>query len=161
MEIKKCSKCKVLKDISCFHKNRCTRDGFRSECKDCVREYCKSDSGVSVRKKALNKWLNSEKGRNWHKNYIASGKSAEACSKWGKSKKGHKYNYNRVISKDKSRANDSVRCAIKKGELIRPNKCSVCGKKCRVQAHHSDYKSKLDIIWVCQSCHRKLDTRRK
>lgn len=161
MQIKKCSRCKVLKDISCFHKSCAGRYGVRSWCKDCVREYCKSDSGRRARKKAFEKWSDSEKGKNWRKNYIESGKSAEACSKWGKSEKGYKYSCDRVISKNKSRANDSVRCAIKKGELIRPNKCSVCGKKCRVQAHHSDYKSKLDIIWVCQSCHRKLDARRK
>jgi len=41
--MKQCSKCKELKSVSEFHKNKQTKDGFRPDCKDCCnkchREY--------------------------------------------------------------------------------------------------------------------------
>jgi hypothetical protein len=47
--------------------------------------------------------------------------------------------------------------AIEHGRINRPNHCSVCKNKTRVQGHHTDYRRSLDVVWVCQKCHSKLD----
>jgi ribosomal protein S27AE len=47
--------------------------------------------------------------------------------------------------------------AIKTGKLVRPNKCSSCGKECRPEAHHQDYKKPLMVVWLCIKCHRSVD----
>jgi len=38
METKICSGCKELKEICLFQKNNNSKDGFRSECKECSKE---------------------------------------------------------------------------------------------------------------------------
>ena len=39
--MKKCSKCKVEKEFSEFHKNKASKDGYCSRCKVCRKEYNK------------------------------------------------------------------------------------------------------------------------
>jgi len=51
-------------------------------------------------------------------------------------------------------AHQYVYRAISAGTLVRPDKCSRCGKLGRPQAHHPDYKKPLEIIWLCYPCHR-------
>jgi len=46
--------------------------------------------------------------------------------------------------------------AIKRGIMIRPQTCEKCGKKTKIVGHHPDYKKPLDVIWLCNSCHRNL-----
>lgn len=47
----------------------------------------------------------------------------------------------------------SVRAAILCGILVRPKKCSDCGKRCHPHAHHPDYSKPLDVLWLCHACH--------
>ena len=51
----------------------------------------------------------------------------------------------------------TIQNAIKRGELVRPEICSECGKKGRIEAAHSDYQRRLDVRWLCVSCHRRWD----
>lgn len=43
---------------------------------------------------------------------------------------------------------------LKRGKLIRPEKCPICGEKSKLQMHHSDYDRPLMIEWLCEPCHR-------
>ncbi len=45
--------------------------------------------------------------------------------------------------------------AIKKGEYIRPDICPRCGNKAKIQAHHINYRSYKNFVWLCASCHKK------
>lgn len=50
--------------------------------------------------------------------------------------------------------------AVKAGVLNKPDTCSKCERKnCRIEAHHMDHTKPLDVIWLCPSCHRKLDAK--
>lgn len=40
--MKKCTKCKIKKDLSEFYKRRTSKDGFLAHCKSCEKQYCKS-----------------------------------------------------------------------------------------------------------------------
>jgi hypothetical protein len=58
------------------------------------------------------------------------------------------------------RANVAVSKAVKRGDLVRPNLCSQCGKRCKPQAHHhKGYAEEfwLDVIWLCRPCHVLAD----
>ncbi|KKM75472.1 hypothetical protein LCGC14_1389940 [marine sediment metagenome] len=49
--------------------------------------------------------------------------------------------------------------AVKGGELIRPENCSVCGGKSPdrgLDGHHPDYSKPLEVMWVCRVCHETL-----
>ena len=49
----------------------------------------------------------------------------------------------------------TVMAAVKKGTLIRPDKCEECGKSCIPHGHHDDYTKLLDVRWLCIQCHEK------
>jgi hypothetical protein len=50
---------------------------------------------------------------------------------------------------------DSLRRALKSGELERPQRCGRCGQTPReaLHGHHADYSKPLAVEWLCRSCH--------
>lgn len=52
-----------------------------------------------------------------------------------------------------------VHKAVKNGILIKPERCSQCGKKViearQLHAHHADYRKPLNVEWLCRTCHAK------
>lgn len=54
---------------------------------------------------------------------------------------------------DKVRAREAVKTAIVRGKITKPDACSKCGSRGKIQAHHDDYLKKLDVIWLCTVCH--------
>lgn len=50
-------------------------------------------------------------------------------------------------------AQKSVYRAVKRGTLIRPANCSLCGRRRRTEAHHHDYSKRHDVVWLCSPCH--------
>jgi Bacillus phage endonuclease len=59
---------------------------------------------------------------------------------------------NKYLEKEKAR--QKLTRAIERGHLVRPEHCSKCRRKSRVQGHHTDYSKPLEIVWLCRSCHR-------
>lgn len=55
----------------------------------------------------------------------------------------------------------AVKLAIARGDLVRPAACQRCKRACYPHAHHEDYALPLDVVFVCRSCHRKLDEARR
>jgi len=44
--------------------------------------------------------------------------------------------------------------AIKAGEIIKPEKCSKCGREgIKINGHHDDYNKPYNVIWLCDKCH--------
>lgn len=57
----------------------------------------------------------------------------------------------------KKRAYAIVNRAIKSG-LLRRQPCESCGtlpEIARIEAHHDDYLSPLDVRWLCNACHKR------
>ena len=49
-----------------------------------------------------------------------------------------------------------VACAVKKGSLVNPGKCSECGStQGQISGHHDDYSKPFSVRWLCHSCHFK------
>jgi len=59
---------------------------------------------------------------------------------------------------EKYRARTAVSNAIRDGKLLR-EPCSGCGKTGRIHAHHDDYSKPLDVVWLCEMCHRAREGR--
>lgn len=57
---------------------------------------------------------------------------------------------------EKAAISIQFRRAVHSGKIKRSDSCSKCGKKCRAQAHHYDYKDYRHFIWVCASCHKLI-----
>ena len=60
---------------------------------------------------------------------------------------------------------DAVYKAIKRGAIIRPDTCSNCGNGSHevIHGHHECYRpeNRLNVIWLCRSCHHKLHENKK
>ena len=54
------------------------------------------------------------------------------------------------------RCYDRVKSAVASGWLKKPKKCTRCGKKGPLEAHHPDYLEPLNVSWICRSCQRTL-----
>lgn len=62
---------------------------------------------------------------------------------------------------EKNRARGALRRAIKRGDVVRGEKCFEGGDcRGRIEAHHEDYSKPLDVVWLCNrhhnARHRKL-----
>lgn len=58
----------------------------------------------------------------------------------------------------KSQARRILHSKVKSGVIIKPTQCSLCNnyfQKRWIQAHHEDYNRPLDVLWLCDICHKK------
>lgn len=56
----------------------------------------------------------------------------------------------------KKRAYSIYNRAIKVGSIKRPDRCAACHRASMVHGHHHDYRKATDVVWLCNSCHRRL-----
>lgn len=70
-----------------------------------------------------------------------------------KREQGRRY---REKNKYKIRVRNVAYAALKKGELVKRNKCEKCGKR-PTEMHHADYSQPLNIQWLCKRCHMIAD----
>jgi hypothetical protein len=71
---------------------------------------------------------------------------------------------NQIQNPEKHAAREAVKRALKRGVLVRPETCSVCGGGGPIEAHHPDYNFPLDVEWLCRQCHSDIsviDRRRR
>lgn len=73
-------------------------------------------------------------------------------------------NRERVVVRNKAyRAADPIRRAahlavqraVATGRLIAKDYCEECDSRRGIEAHHDDYTRKLDVRWLCRTCHRE------
>ena len=56
------------------------------------------------------------------------------------------------------KARSAVRRALKHGLITRPKTCEHCGVTGKpIEGSHTDYDRRLDVEWLCASCHRYKD----
>jgi hypothetical protein len=84
---------------------------------------------------------------------------AYAKTEKGKASARQSYLNLRQYSPQKYLARMEAQKAIRKGELI-PMPCLRCGNS-KTEAHHEDYSKPLDVLWLCNPCHRQLHRTKK
>lgn len=139
MNDKKCSKCKETKLLVAFQKDTSRSDGRQRRCRACR----KNENAANRTYKANH----TEAIRQMKRAYAhtSAGRASIAKGATKDKENGHR------------RAYGSVKRAIKKGTIHKPDKCSCCGKGGPVHGHHHDYNPKLhlDVLWLCSICHGK------
>ena len=134
---KQCFKCGRVLDIEEFYPHKQMKDGHLNKCKECTRK------DTSVRSK-----LYADRVREYEKKRSKTTKRIELRKKYVE-----KY---RQEHPERVAIYLRVKRAIKSGKIIKPKCCSICGKECKTVAHHYDYSKPLDVIFVCQSCHKRI-----
>ncbi len=131
---KECFKCKTVKPLTEFYKHSRMADGHLNKCKECAK------TDVSNHRNQ-----NLEKVRAYDR---ARGKIPERIK--ANSEITHAW---REEDKRRSVAHSIVARAIRSGKLVR-QPCLRCGETKSI-AHHEDYDKPLEVMWLCQPCHKK------
>lgn len=133
---KRCSKCGEVKPLTAFRRKAEAFDGRRTDCAICQAAW---NRAYYVRTFAQQQKLR----RRIFLRYLKDGRAAEQQRKA------------RVLNRDKIRARDAVKTALRRGHLQR-QPCSVCGES-KAFAHHADgyaRENRLRVIWLCHLHHQ-------
>jgi len=132
--MKICFKCKTEKPLTEFYKHSRMADGHLNKCKECTKD----DS-------------------NKHRS-----ENLERIREYDRRRAGlpERKRHNAVVNKAwraedvrRQRAHSRVARAITSGTLER-GLCCRCGSA-KTLAHHEDYDKPLEVMWLCQPCHKQ------
>jgi hypothetical protein len=131
---KECFKCKTIKPLTEFYKHSEMADGHLNKCKACA----KNDVGKH-RSENLDRirQYDRDRGKLDHRIKLAT----EITRSW------------RAEDKRRQTAHTAVAKAIRNGVLTRMP-CERCGAV-KSEGHHEDYDKPLDVMWLCQPCHKQ------
>lgn len=130
---KTCFKCGATKPLDDFYRHPMMRDGHLNKCKECN----KVDS--SMRDPAKVKAYDRARA----KNPARRAASLEAQKR------------RRAANPAKRYAHSKLSRAVKSGAIVKPKICQVCLNELRLVGHHEDYSKPLDVIWMCDPCHKR------
>jgi ribosomal protein S27AE len=131
---KECFKCKTIMPLIEFYKHSAMGDGHLNKCKKCTK-----NDATTHRNKNLEKIRAYDMARS--KEPQRAKLAAEVNRAW------------RAEDHRRSRAHVAVAKAIRNGLLVRCP-CVRCGEQ-KSLAHHEDYDKPLDVMWLCQPCHKQ------
>ena len=163
MKIKWCPKCSSTLGSDMFYRDSSKRDGLSGWCKKCrsvdSKKRAYRNRHIDKKKRKENRAVNGDKIRSDERRYRKENR--DRMREYDRSRYGARKARVRMVNsgwqKDhpiERRARDAVKIAMSKGDIIRPNACSMCGESCKPDAHHHDYSRQLDVTWLCRSCHR-------
>jgi len=131
---KECFKCKAVKPLEEFYKHPAMGDGHVNKCKECNKNDVTANRNKNIERiRAYDRERGKIPGR------IKA--NTEITRAW------------RSEDKRRSSAHVAVARAIRNGSLFRLP-CSRCAEE-KSLAHHEDYDKPLEVIWLCQPCHKQ------
>jgi hypothetical protein len=125
---------------------------------------------------AQRKYWKTKKAKQVKKDYVASHreqiniylrkrykeKREELCAynrKWGKEHNDSRRKWHRDWCKSNPtahKAHIALWTAIRKGQLLPKQQCSMCSNNKRIEAHHPNYAQPLTVVWLCSQCHKRF-----
>jgi len=128
--MKTCFNCGKKKPIDEFYKHKKMADGHLNKCIECIKAYAierrNGPTGEKIRA------------------YDRARGNRQSCS--------YVQEY-RASNPEKYKAHSLVNAAMKRG-AIKKHACFVCGSE-KTEAHHPDYSSPLDVVWLCARHHKQ------
>lgn len=146
--MKTCFKCGASKPLTEFYKHSKMKDGFLNKCKECAKRDTKENRTLHAdyyRQYDRDRFQTDPKVRERHRRY----------QKTENGKKSIRQTNLRWVERnlEKRAAHIILGNRIRKGEVVKPDVCSCCGKGGIIHGHHSDYSRPLDVEWLCPACH--------
>jgi ribosomal protein S27AE len=131
---KECFKCNTIKPLDEFYKHSQMADGYLNKCKECNKKDSINNRNAKIdyyRAYDLKRAKEPERYKT----------AAAISTAW------------RQSDKRRTKCHNAVTRAIRSGKLIR-QPCVRCGNE-KSLAHHEDYDFPLDVMWLCQPCHKQ------
>jgi hypothetical protein len=132
--MKTCFKCNKEKPLANFYRHSKMADGYLGKCKTCT----KFDAN-KYRSENLEKVREYDKKRSKEPHRIAL--STQQTKMW------------READKRRTQCHNAVARAIRNGSLVQ-QPCERCSSE-KTLAHHESYDFPLEIVWLCQPCHKQ------
>lgn len=160
---RKCWKCKTEKPFEEFGKRSSDKFGIDKICKICRRErdrdFERRNREARVARHA--KWRDenrediNKRNRERYAQNPAAYLQKQKTYRYKYKEKLQEYAANyREKNKFKCNARKIFQYHCQKGNIKKPNNCSLCGRNnCRLDGHHYDYSKPLEVVWVCCYCH--------
>ena len=134
---KKCFKCNIEKYIDEFYAHKKMADGYLGKCKECTKKDSLEHRNKNIERiRAYDR----KRGRLPHRILLNKHRA-----KWYRKHNPIEYAAHTLLSN-----------AVRSGKVKKPKKCLRCDKKTMIHGHHEDYYKPLNVIWVCQVCHKQL-----
>ena len=131
---KECFKCKTVKPLEDFYKHPQMPDGRVNKCKECNKK-----DVTANREKNIERIREYDRERGKNKERVLA--TVETTRAW------------RAEDKRRTVAHNAVARALRSGALERIP-CIRCGEV-KSLAHHEDYDKPLEVMWLCQPCHKQ------
>lgn len=131
--LKTCFKCGAEKSISDFYKHPYMGDGHLGKCKECTKIDVWKDRQKKLQEK---REYDRERASLPHRKELRSRTTKE----W------------QMAFPDRRAAQSALRRAVLTG-AVKKLPCWVCGEE--AEAHHPDYSSPLDVVWLCPAHHKQ------
>jgi ribosomal protein S27AE len=132
--MKVCFKCEKEKPLDEFYKHSRMADGYLNKCKGCA----KNDANK-------HRFENLEKVRAYDRERAKIPERIKANTEVNRAW--------RAEDRRRTHAHYMVARAIRSGSLLRLP-CVRCGEA-KSLAHHEDYDKPLEVMWLCQPCHKQ------
>ena len=133
----RCGSCGRYLPAQEFYEDRRTPNGLKSQCKTChTRSNLKTRD--LIKKRLANR---AYMRRNRERNLVNV--RAQECLASRKRP--------RTVGR---RARYLLNLAVRRGDIVKPDNCSCCGRDDLIlHGHHEDYSKPLDVTWLCSECH--------
>lgn len=126
-------------------------------------KYCKTTTKHCQKCKTTEEPLHiNSKNKHGNISYMCRTCNTERHKKYRQTKEGKEKTYKAIYKsisnmKYKQMARIKLNYHVRKGYIIRPDKCSICNLVTKVEGHHKDHLKPLEVMWVCRSCHCDLE----
>lgn len=149
--MKKCFKCGIEKELSCFYVHKQMADGHLNKCIECAKKdvmIYRDENIEKIREYDRQRGKSPKRleiGRNRQRNMSPEQrrKRNESRKKWI------------IENQNKKAAQTILGNAVRDKRIQKPDICSRCGLKGKIHGHHEDYSFPLSVKWLCPLCHGK------
>ena len=183
--MKICRQCQQSKPETDFYRAATNRDGLTTQCRACknaaAMAYAQTEQGREVVRRAAARWKERHPGKateqatEWRRAHPQRARSINA--RWREANREQqvaaqtrwraanpdrqkeasaRWRANHPEAKPRIRARAALLRAVQRGQVIRPDRCQLCGIVGTPAGHHwNGYGPEhyFDVIWLCRACH--------
>jgi hypothetical protein len=144
--MKQCKDCGKTLSLDSFYVHKEMADGHLNKCKTCVKSRMNRH-----RESSLEAAREYDRQRADLPHRVELRKAYQQTDRYRQSSSEGKKRY-AARNPEKRRAQSLVAYQIRLGNITR-QPCQVCGEA-KSEAHHEDYSSPLDVMWLCDTHHK-------
>lgn len=146
---KRCFRCLCEKPLGDFYKHSMMADGHLNKCKDCTRSDVKANRLDNIeRVRAYDKMRASMPHR-------VAARKEYAQTPEGKAAHQRALKASQLRHPERVKARSKLRYAMRIGRVVAWPVCAVPDCSGKPEAHHPDYASPLDVVWLCCAHHKQ------